>query len=61
MKKRYAIKVMLSADDWIYITEDNGGNCWDLVPLLFKTKKEAMEHAKIWSSRHTKVVEYDDL
>lgn len=52
---------MLSADDWIYITEDNGGNCWDLVPLLFSTKKEAMEHAKIWSSRHTKVVEYNDL
>ena len=51
---------MLAADDWIYITEDNGGNCWDLKPQLFKTKKEAIEHAKIWKSRHVKVVEYND-
>lgn len=46
MKKRYAIKMMLSADDWIYITEDNGGNCWDLVPLLLKQKKKQQSMLK---------------
>lgn len=50
---------MLAADDWIYITEDTGGNCWDLKPQLFKTKREAENAAKIWKSRATKIVKYE--
>ena len=55
----YAIKVMLAKDDWIYITEDTDGHCWDLKPQLFKTKKEAENAAKIWNKRATKIVRYE--
>ena len=30
MKKKYAVKINLSVDDWIYVTQDSGiggGNC----------------------------------
>lgn len=62
--KQYAIKVNLSVNDWIYVTEDNGGNCWDLVPALFDTKEEAQSHLedmfKNGTSINVKVVEYDE-
>lgn len=60
---KFAVKVMLTADDWIYITEDTRGKCWDLKPVLFDTRSEAEEYSKIWSNgvernRFVKVVEY---
>jgi len=55
---------MLTADDWIYVTKDTGGNCWDLVPETFNTRKKAEEFAKIWRKKRgtqsfVEVVEYD--
>lgn len=48
---KFAVKVMLSVDDWIYITEDTHGKCWDLKPVLFDTRAEAEEYAKTWRVR----------
>lgn len=60
---KYAVKIMLAVDDWIYITEDNGGNCWDLTPVLFSDIKEAERFADTWrlkgKGRNVEVVEYD--
>jgi hypothetical protein len=60
---KYAVKVMLSVDDWIYITEDTGGNCWDLKPVLFDNHKEAekfVDKLRLKDSRRSvKVVEYE--
>ena len=59
---KYAVKVMLAVDDWIYITEDTGGNCWDLKPVLFDSRKAAEKYANAWRikdrRRTVKVVEY---
>lgn len=61
--KQYAIKLRLAVDDWIFITEDNGGNCWDLVPALFDTKEKAQSHLesmfKDRTNIYVKVVEYN--
>ena len=62
--KKYAVKIMLSADDWIYVTEDTRDNCWDLVPVVFNDKKEADKFAKTWhhkynGTRFVKVVSYE--
>jgi hypothetical protein len=61
----YAVKIMLSKDDWIFVTKDTGGNCWDLTPETFDDKKDAERFAGLWrknykDSRCVKVVEYDD-
>lgn len=60
---KYAVKIMLAVDDWIYITEDTGGNCWDLQPVLFDSRKEAEKYADVWRikdrRRTVKVVEYE--
>ena len=61
---KYAVKIMLAVDDWIYITEDNGGNCWDLTPVLFSDIQEAERFAEKWrkkykDNRYVKVVEYE--
>ena len=60
----YAVKIMLSKDDWIFITQDTGGNCWDLTPETFNDRKDAERFAEIWrkkykDNRYVKVVEYD--
>jgi hypothetical protein len=60
---KYAIKIRLAMDDWIYITKDTGGRCWDLVPETFDTKDEAEKFAENWrkdfgDTRYVKVVEY---
>jgi len=47
MKTKYAIKVMLSADDWIYVTEPEG-SMFELKPILFNSRQEAEEHAAMW-------------
>ena len=55
---------MLSADDWIFVTKDTGGNCWDLQPETFTDKKDAERFAELWrkkykDNRYVKVVKYD--
>lgn len=47
MKTRYAIKIALAADDWIYVTEP-GGTMFEVRPVLFNTRELAEEHANIW-------------
>lgn len=61
---KYAVKIQLAVDDWIYVTENNGGNCWDLTPVLFNDIQEAERFAEIWrkkykDNRYVKVVEYE--
>jgi hypothetical protein len=61
---KYAVKIMLSKDDWIFITKDTGSNCWDLQPETFDDIKDAERFAEIWrkkckDSRYVRVVEYD--
>lgn len=61
---KYTVKIQLAVDDWIYVTEDNGGNCWDLTPVLFDDIQEAERFAEIWrkkykDNRYVKVVEYE--
>lgn len=61
---KYAVKIQLAVDDWIYVTEDNGGNCWDLTPVLFDDIQKAERFAEKWrkkykDNRYVKVVEYE--
>jgi len=58
MKTKYAIKLMLSADDWIYVTEDTEAPMFQIHPMLFNTRHEAEEHAETWNKRVTKVVRW---
>lgn len=60
----YAVKIRLAEDDWIFVTKDTGGNCWDLQPETFADIKDAERFAEIWrkrykDNRYVKVVEYD--
>lgn len=59
----YAVKIRLAEDDWIFITEDTGGNCWDLTPVTFDDIKNAERFAEDLRKSHkdkrgVKVVEY---
>lgn len=45
---KYAIQIKLAEDDWIYVTKDTGGHCWDLQPELFDTLESAEKFADIW-------------
>lgn len=56
MKTKYAIKVMLSKDEWIYVTEPKENTMWEVTPLLFNSRQVAEEHARIWGV--SKVVRY---
>lgn len=60
---KYAVKIMLAADDWIYITEDTHGKCWDLKPVLFEHREQAEDFANTWRKKGkeqlVKVVDYD--
>lgn len=47
MKTQYAIKLMLAADDWIYLTEPSG-TMFEVRPVLFNTRALAEEHANTW-------------
>jgi len=49
---------MLSADDWIYVTEDTEAPMFQIHPMLFNTRHEAEEHAETWNKRVTKVVRW---
>ena len=60
----YAVKIRLAEDDWIFVTKDTGGNCWDLTPETFADIKDAERFAETWrkrykDNRYVKVVEYD--
>jgi len=44
---KYAIKIQLAADDWIFITEKQG-TMFELQPVLYNTEQEAWEAAEIW-------------
>ena len=55
MKTKYAIKIMLSADDWIYVTKPEG-TMFEVRPILFNSRQEAEVHAAIWGV--SKVVRY---
>ena len=61
---KYAVKIQLAVDDWIYVTEDNGGDCWYLTPVLFDDIQKAERFAEKWrkkykDNRYVKVVEYE--
>lgn len=60
---KYAVKIMLSEDDWIYITEDTD-NCFDLTPVLFDDKELAEEFADTWRLKgkieNVRVIEYGE-
>ena len=62
MNKKYAIKIMLSADDWIYLTHPDT-SCYNLAPALFDTKAEAEEAMQMFRQQrrtpYVKVVEFD--
>ena len=50
MTTKYAVKVMLSKDDWIYVTEPDG-TMFEVRPILFNTRELAEEHAAIWGNK----------
>lgn len=72
MSKKYAIKIMIAADDWIYVTEDQLSTKSEsnyigfgvVYPVLFDNFWEADEAAQIWrkegddTDNYVKVVEY---
>ena len=47
MKTKYAIKLMLAKDDWIYLTESTG-TMFEVTPVLFDSREIADEYAKTW-------------
>ena len=57
--KKYAIMVQfgVETDDWIYVTEENKGNMYDLKPIVYDTLAEAVQAKNIW--KNAKVVEYE--
>jgi hypothetical protein len=63
---KWAIMVCLDKveDDWIFVTEDSKGNCWDLRPVLFDDINDALDFAKGWAlpgkEENVQVVNYDD-
>lgn len=65
MTSKYAIMVCFSEedDDWIYVTKDTHGKCWDLEPVLFEDIHEALGYARTFEiegkEHNVKVVSYD--
>jgi len=57
MKTKYAIKIYLSRDDWIYITKSRG-SMFELEPMLYESRKEAELATSNWGKKCTKVVRY---
>ena len=50
-------------DDWIFVTEDTKGKCWDLRPVLFDDINDALEFAGTFAiegkKHNVKVVSYN--
>ena len=44
---KWAIKIMLAADDWIYVTESDG-TMFEVRPVLFDSFEDADKAATIW-------------
>lgn len=75
MSKKYGIKVMVSVDDWIWVTEDQLQSKSDrsyigfgmVYPVLFDDYWEAEEASQIWrkegddTDNYVRVVEYKGL
>jgi len=58
MSEQWAIKVRISEDDWLYVTEIAEGMDYNTpVVKTFATKEEAKEHALIWGN-NAKIIEY---
>ena len=62
---KYAIRIQLAADDWIFVTEEQG-TMFELQPMLYDTEQEAWEAAEIWLKKEKRkdfvqVVEYDTV
>jgi len=60
---KYAIRIQLAADDWIFVTEEQG-TMFELQPMLYDTEQQAWEAAEIWlkegkRKNFVQVVEYD--
>lgn len=50
-KIKYGIKVPMAVDDYIWVTKDRGQLSQDgLTPVLYDTKCEATQAAKIWGT-----------
>ena len=62
---KWAIMICLNReeDDWIFVTEDSKGNCWDLRPVLFDDINDALEFAATWAlpgkEENVQVVNYE--
>lgn len=54
---KYAIKVPLSVDDYIYVTEPTDVP-FEVKPVLYETENKAKQAASIWGPL-AKVVEYE--
>ena len=54
---KWAILLEFGDDDHIYVTEDNGGNCWDLKVKLFDTVNDALDASFVW--KNAVVVPFD--
>ena len=62
MSNKWAIKIRMGDDDWIYVTEQTD-NCWDLMPELYETFEQAEQAASVWRLKgkeiNVKVVSYN--
>ena len=62
---QWAVMVCLDGkEDWIFVTEDSKGNCWDLRPVLFDDINDALEFANSWAipgkEQNVKVINYEE-
>ena len=63
---KWAVMVCLDkvTDDWIFVTEDTKGKCWDLRPVLFDDINDALEFAGTFAiegkEHNVKVVSYEN-
>ena len=48
MSRKYGIKIMMSVDDYVWVTKDHGRCDFTLVPQLYNTFAEAKAAAKKW-------------
>jgi len=60
---KYAIKIHLAADDWVYMT-DPEDVVFELSPVLYDSKQDAQKAAIDWSTKYNndnfiRVVKYD--
>ena len=62
---KYAVRVQLAENDWIYVTEDTGQCDFDLQPVLFDRRDAAEKFADGWrlegKEDNVQVVEYFDV